>query len=296
VRPFLCLLACALLAGCGDLPRPFAGNPGQTALRLAQPPPARLLIDAPTNAMLPQDAAVQLAVDMAQALGQREVPAAAGTGGGGPADWRLGITADLKGDSVTPSFQVRDPRGRLKGNVAGPPVPAADWAAATPQVLQQTADANAGAVSDLLLRIEARREESDPTSLLNRPVKVAFLGVKGAPGDGDASLANQFRISLPKRGLPMQASPTGADFTVAGLVRAVPEGNDTVRIELQWVIVNAAGQELGRVVQLNEVPAEAVSGLWGDVAIAAASEAADGVQRLIAKTIDQKRGEAKAPA
>ena len=33
------LLLPALLAGCGDLSRPFAGNPGGAARRLVQPPP-----------------------------------------------------------------------------------------------------------------------------------------------------------------------------------------------------------------------------------------------------------------
>jgi hypothetical protein len=285
-------LAVLALSACGDLPQPFAGNPGRTARRLAQPPPARLLIDAPTDAMLPHDAAVQLAVDMAHALGTRDVPAAAGTGGGGPADWRLVITADLQADQVTPTFSVRDPKGAAKGSVPGKQVPAAEWAAATPATLQQTAEANAAPVSDLLERIEAQREESDPNSLLNRPVRVALKGVTGAPGDGDTSLAHEFRLQMPKHGEPVQDSLAGADFTIEGKVRAVPESGDTIRIELQWIVANAAGQELGRVVQINEVPAAAVSGFWGDVATAAAGEAAGGVQDLIARNVGLKRQEA----
>ncbi len=41
--PVAALLAAALasLAGCGDLPHPFPGNPGGIALRLAVPPPPR---------------------------------------------------------------------------------------------------------------------------------------------------------------------------------------------------------------------------------------------------------------
>ena len=54
------LAVLALLAGCGDLPRPFAGNPGAMARRLSQPPPARLAVPVPTDALLAEAASAAL--------------------------------------------------------------------------------------------------------------------------------------------------------------------------------------------------------------------------------------------
>ena len=49
----LAWLAVALaLVGCGDLPRPFMGRPGAEAMRLAQPPPPRLSVPPPGEALL----------------------------------------------------------------------------------------------------------------------------------------------------------------------------------------------------------------------------------------------------
>jgi hypothetical protein len=42
------------------------------------------------------------------------------------------------------------------------------------------------------------------------------------------------------------------------------------------------GEDLGRVLQLNEVPAGSLNGLWGDVALVVAEEAAGGVRDVIA--------------
>ncbi len=50
------------------------------------------------------------------------------------------------------------------------------------------------------------------------------------------------------------------------------------RVEIQWVLKNAAGDERGRIVQLNEVPAGSLNGYWGDVAVVVAQEASGGVR------------------
>ncbi len=276
-------LSALALASCGGLPQPFAGNPGATARRLAQPPPSRLLVLPAPDALLPDSGVQGFPVALAAALQDRGVPAFAAYAHKG--DWRLVVTAELQADQVTPRFVVQNPAGKPQGAVPGPAVAADQWSAATPDTLQREADAAAPGIAALLDRIEANREESDPNSLLNRPAQVAIKGVTGAPGDGDTSLAHQVGSDLAKGGVVIQPALAGADFVVEGQVRSVPEAGGITRIELQWIVSDAQGREAGRVVQLNEVPRAAISGLWGDVAIAAGQEAAGGIRDVIDKQL-----------
>lgn len=283
-RPPLRLPACwglvllALLAGCGDLPRPFAGRPGATALRLAQPPPARLAVIAPDGALLGDKAAATLATAVALALAAREVPALAERAQKG--DWRLVLAARADGDMVRPRYTVLDPKGEEKGSVDGKPVAAALWARGEPVALAQVAARDATPIAALLTRIEAARQRSDPNSLLNRAIRVAVLPVTGAPGDGDSALLRQMKRELPKFGLVLAEQPDEADFTIAGRVVVTPKGPD-IGVEITWQVHDARGHDLGRVSQLHDVPKGTLSGFWGDVAVVVAEQAAGGVNDVI---------------
>lgn len=277
------------LVGCGDLPQPFAGNPGAVGRMLVQPPPARLAVPAGTNALLPDAAARTYANAVTAALVAREVPAVAGPAH--PGDWRLDLSAELQGGQVTPRFTVLDPQGKPQGNTEGPPIDAAAWSAAAPSVLQQEAAASGSAIATLLTRIDAARRRSDPNSLMNRPPRVVVPDVTGAPGDGNRELTQQMRRLLPQQGEVVQDTPKGADFTVTGTVHTSPGPNDTTRVEIQWHVTDAQGHDLGKVIQLNDVPKGTLQGLWGDVALVVAQQAAGGVKDVI----DKQTGAAAAP-
>jgi hypothetical protein len=277
------LALAALLAACGDAPLPFAGKPGKIGAILAQPPPARLAVPAPTTALLPDAAGRTYADAVAAALLAREVPAVAGPAQ--PGDWRLDLTAELRGDQVVPGFSVTDPAGRKKGSVEGPPVSAAAWSAGTPDILQQEARASGPAIATLLAHIEAVRRQSDPNSLVNRPPRVMVAEVTGAPGDGNRSLTREMRRILPQQGELVQDKPEGADFIVAGQVSATPGPPGMTRVEIRWSVADAQGHDLGKVVQLNDVPKGTLDGYWGDVAVVVAEEAAGGVKDVIDKAV-----------
>ena len=243
----LALLLAALLGACGDLPRPFAGNPGATARRLAQPPPARLAVPPPTAALLPDDAAAALADGLAAELQSREVPAVAEAPREG--DWRLITRAEQRGTEVVPFFTVQNPAGEEKGAAQGAAVPGAAWAEGQPATMRHVAEAAAPGIAALLTQIEAARRQSDPTSLVNRPIRVFFKGVHGAPGDGDRSLARQLRVQLPGLGPVLQDTEAGADFVLEGRVDTARSGSDTMRVEIEWRVADAQGREAGKVVQ-----------------------------------------------
>jgi hypothetical protein len=283
-----------LLAACGDLPQPFAGQPGATAARLAQPPPARLAVPPPAHALLTESAADTLAGAVADALVDQEVPAVAHEVR--PGDWQLAISAELRGARVVPTYTVRDERGRAQGSAIGVAMPPQAWSDGDPYMLKMEAAAIAPKLADLLTGIDAARKRSDPHSLYNRPAQVAVLTVTGAPGDGNLALTRHMRAQLPKLGDVVQDTPVGADFTVAGRVQTAPGAGDTTRVEIQWLISDAAGHDLGRVVQINEVPKGSITPYWGDVALVVAQEAAGGVQNVILRQTGRRGPAGTGPA
>lgn len=290
VAPALALL----FAACGDLPQPFAGRPGPTAARLVQPPPARLAVPTPTHALLTDAAADTLAGAVADALVEREVPAVAHAAK--PGDWQLVVSAELKGARVVPTYTVRDERGRPQGTAIGVAMPPHAWSDGDPYMLKMEAAAIAPKITEMLVGIDAARKRSDPHSLYNRPPQVAVLQVTGAPGDGNLALTRHMRAQLPKLGDILQDAPEGADFTVAGRVHTAPGAGNSTRVEIQWLINDAAGHDLGRVVQINEVPAGSITPFWGDVALVVAQEAAGGVQDVILRQSGRRAAGDATPA
>jgi hypothetical protein len=264
-----------LLAACGSLPQPFLGNPGATGRILVQPPTPRLAVPVPPQALLSDQAAETFAQALSLALQGQEVPAVEGPAQ--PGDWRLEATVGLQGTTVVPVYTILDPTGRNRGKSEGKPLATAEWAAATPVTLARTATDAAPGIADMLTGIQ----HADPNSLYNRPARVQVLDVTGAPGDGNLSLTRQMRTLLAQFGPVVQDTATGADFIVHGTVKLVPIPGDQQRVEIQWSVATPAGDERGRVVQLNNVPAGSLNGYWGDVATAVAQEAAGGVRDVI---------------
>jgi hypothetical protein len=285
-------LALGLLAGCGDLPQPFLGNPGATGRILAQPPTPRLAVPIPPQALLSDQGAEAFAKALAEALRNQEVPAVAGPAR--PGDWRLEVTVGLQGATVVPVYAVHDPEGHDRGKSEGKPLASADWNTATPATLSRAATQAAPGVADLLTSIQAAMQRADPKSLYNRPARVQVVEVTGAPGDGNLALTRQMRSQLSQFGPVVQDTATGADFIVRCTVKLVPIPGDQQRVEIQWSVATPSGDERGRVVQLNNVPAGSLDGYWGDVATVVAQEAAGGVRDVILRQSGRTPGESKA--
>jgi hypothetical protein len=288
------LLSCLALSACGDLPEPFLGNPGATARRLAQPTPALLAVPPGSDTLLPDAANQDLANQIAAALQATEVPALVRT----PmkADWQLVTRATNEGGVVRPVFSVRDPQGREEGSAEGEPVPVAVWAAASPAMIQQVANEAAPRIGAVLTSIRVAHDKADPNSLYNRPAKVLVADVTGAPGDGDAALTRQMRARLAVLGPVVLTTPTGADFVVQGQVVMVKQPKRQERVEIQWIIKTATGDERGRVVQLNEIPAGTLDRYWGDVAVVVAAEASNGVNDVLLRQAGHDPNETRQPA
>ncbi|HEY4174071.1 MAG TPA: hypothetical protein VGM42_13655 [Rhodopila sp.] len=275
----LALLLCLSLAACGDLPEPFLGNPGATARRLAQPLTPVLAIPPGTDTLLPDAANQELAKQVAAALVATEVPAIVRTPEKN--DWRVITKAQQQGDSVTPVFSVQDPKGKEEGSAEGEKVPLHAWANPNPALLEQIAAEAGPRIGAVLTSIRIAHDKADPHSLYNRQAKVLVSDVTGAPGDGDDALTRQMRARLAVLGPIVLTTPTGADFVVQGQVKVVPIPKGQERVEIQWIVKTASGDERGRVVQLNNIPAGTLDHYWGDVAVVVASEASNGVNDVV---------------
>ena len=279
-RRFLAALVLLALAACGDLPQPFRGNPGGMAGRLVVPPPYRLAVPPPDAAMLTATESEAFAKAIAEALLKREVPAVADAPL--PLDWRLAMDMRLDGNRVVPRYALFDPDGIPQGVAEGSAIPARDWASPSAALFAEVANDASRRAADLLLRAEAARKSTNPAALAaSGPPRLYLLPVRGAPGDGNESLTARMRDSLGDNGILAQDVADGAGFAADGRVNVVPTGRGMQRVEIFWIISRRDGQELGRVLQMNEIPSGLLDRHWGDIAFAAAAEAAGGVQRVI---------------
>jgi hypothetical protein len=274
------------LAACGDFPEPMMGHPGRMGMILSHPPPQRLVVPVPGRALLDDQSAAVFAQDLASAMVAQTVPAFAQKPQRG--DWVLGVTAALGGNSVTPTYSITDPRGHVQGTITGSAVSSQAWANGDPATLTQEATAAGPQLAVLLSNIDAALKQSDPNSLYNRPPHLDLAGIKGAPGDGNDSLAREIRKDLANEGVIIVNQQNNADYVMHTTVHMTSVSPTTQHIEIYWIIDTADGKEVGRVAQLHDIPTGSLDTYWGDVAVVAASQAALGVKEVIDNNIGKK--------
>jgi hypothetical protein len=277
------LLVALFMAGCGDLPEPFLGNPGATAKRLAVPEAGMIAVPPPSDALLPSQASTDFADLLALSLQKAEVPALARAPR--KTDWRVGITAERRGDQVVPRYAILDAAGHEQGALDGSALAAPGWIAGAPWALGQAAQDAVPKILALMKSIRATRDRADPNSLVNRVAKLYVPEVTGAPGDGNVSLTRLIRTGLAEYGPLIQVTPEGADFTVKGEVTITPPAKGQQRVEVVWTVTRPSGVLSGKVSQLNSVPAGTLDGYWGDIAAAVAREASNGVDTVVERFI-----------
>jgi hypothetical protein len=293
-RLILGLGAAAALGACGELPQPYRGQPGGVARQLARPPSYRLAVPPPADAMLMNAEADTYARLLAEALMTQDVPAVDGEPL--PLDWQVVVTAARQGQQVVPRYALRDADGRSLGEHAGRAVPLRDWAEGSPDTLRGAATEAAPAIAALVGRVDARRRTGDERAAGVGPPVLLLRPVRGAPGDGNRSLTARMGERLAGLGMQVQDQAEGAGFAVEGVVTMAAAGRGLQRIEIVWTVSRRDGYDLGRVLQLNEVPNGSLNGLWGDVAFVVADEAAGGVRDVIANAGGLPQAAEAAPA
>jgi hypothetical protein len=283
LRRSLALAALLLAGACGDLPQPYRGNPGGDAARLALPPAYRIAVVKPSDVLLTDEATKDLAEAMAIALRDAEV--AASVTAPLPLDLRLTIVAqrpEANRNTVVPRYTLYDADGKSLASNTGAPVPLNAWATEAPALFKRLGERDAPGIAKLLTGIEAARKESHPESLSGKaPPRLKLVPVKGAPGDGNAALTARMQDFLTRRGLVPQNDAEGADYGVEGRVHLVDVAGNQQRVEVLWIVTRRDGQELGQVLQMNEVPKGSLDRFWADVAYVVADEASAGIRDVL---------------
>lgn len=286
--------ALLLLSGCLDVPHPFAHSGKNGSGLAANAPPARLDVPTPPNALLSDANANLWAKDVAAELLQQTIPAIAQPVRKG--DWWLNMQAELRNGQVVPVYTVMTPKNTVRATQEGQPVAAAQWSAGDEAFFTHVAQDAAVRIASVLTGIQADDMEKDPHSLKHRAARVYFTGVTGAPGDGNTSLAQAFTASFRDSADTIQNSAKNADFTVSTTVKLSPgpegtTGHPQQHIEIVWRVVDNHGKEAGAATQLHDIDAHSLDQYWGDVAVAAAQEAAAATKQII----DRYSGRDNAP-
>lgn len=288
-----------LLAGC-SVGHPFA-NPGEEATRLAllNLPPTRLAVVTPVQPA-GKESAQLWNKDMVVALLGQSLPAVSRSPERG--DWEVQLTAKPVEGGVIPQFTLVDARGKKCGEGQASEIDAAAWQSGNPEALNLATLQMAPDIARQLTNIQTGLMQEDPHSLMNRPARIYFAGVKGAPGDGDKALGEAFKGFLNDARDHVQLSPKKADYTVKTTVHlnpptpaASPDAPPQQQISIVWRVLTAAGQEAGAATQLHEIPAHSLDGAWGNTAVAAAQEAADAVRTIITNYSGRNHHQEAAP-
>ncbi len=110
---------------------------------------------------------------------------------------------------------------------------------------------------------------------------VAVLGVKGAPGKGNAELARALRLVLRKAGWPVTTRKRPDAMWVTGRVEMGPKTPRGQRVRLKWTVRAPNGRLLGVIDQSNVVPSGALDKGFGADALPAAQGAAEGIFKIV---------------
>jgi len=110
---------------------------------------------------------------------------------------------------------------------------------------------------------------------------IAIASVLGAPGDGNRALAAAMRRALRAQGARISDTQGDAAFALRGIVKISDAGRDRQRVEIEWIVSNAVGEDIGTSSQANFVPLGAVDARWGPIAEAAAEAGAEGILHIV---------------
>lgn len=277
--PFVFLLA---LVGCAGVSHSERGAQSS----LAPSPAPVLYIPSPAHALLNAPDAALYAKDLADALGDFDVPSTAGKAD--TPSWQLIVAAAQNGTQIIPVYHVLGPNQEVYGKLQGESVPATGWAAGDQSLLAQTAVRDSRPLSKLLAQINAHVQLNSPDSLVNRPARVFVGTVSGIPDDENIPLPKDLSRELTDAGLQVVNKIADADFSIKGDVNTSPAASQQIIVQLSWIVHDSNNRLVGKVVQLHELKATELPAYWQQMAAATTSQAASGIKNVIKNDMVKK--------
>ncbi|HML11402.1 MAG TPA: hypothetical protein VK432_11125 [Stellaceae bacterium] len=206
---------------------------------------------------------------------------------------RIETRPDQPGQSVvTVYWQLRDPYGNIVSERSDRlAAPTREWDNGDEARVTQLAAAGAAGLAALMT--DATPKEAPGGGR----VRVAVRKIDGAPGDGNASLANSLTAVLKHADIELVDAANGkpdVDIDCNVKLDSLPGGQQHVKIV--WYVNRAAGGEVGEVAQENDIPRGRLDGPWGDIAYSVAMAAADGIMQVVDRAVPAQRRSAGAAA
>lgn len=279
------LVLCLIVAGCGEVGRPFLGAPQATADNpLIDIPTAVGIAVVPVRG-LPDTLNVAISRAAADRLQALEIPAEAV-----PTNAGLGLTLEGTAESAAPSaaghtvsifWVLKSRRGAVTGshrqNVM---IPNDAWQKGDGPTTTLIGGEAATAIAALLgVGLPAPVAGAKPTVQLPT---VAVKPVEGAPGDGRESLRLAVIQILNEQGV--RRDDVMPDVTLTCSLTSKPATEGLQQVEIVWQAKTKDGADLGTMRLNNTIPNGALEGPWGPTAFAIADAAAADLMRLITST------------
>ena len=294
------MLAVLLLVACQPLPQPFReANKTENAL-LAPGIRAGVVVAPIADAPAPLSRAVSEAV--AAALQESDIPAAARAqtaGAGNRGSFALlgravidseSAVGSETGSEILVAWRLMGPQGDVVGTFAQREAATGTAiSGASAELVGRLAEYAAVRVVGLIANIDPGGTPGPVSESTGLP-RLVLWSVDGAPGDGRTSLTAAMAEALRRAGVPLTLELEDDSLLLLGSVHLAAAENRLQRIEITWTVLKPDGESLGTVSQSNTLPAGALDGPWGPIAVVVAENGAGGVVGLLRRVVPATEG------
>ena len=279
---FLSPLVVLLLAGCGELPRPFL--PQAKSLDLTSISYTTTVGLRPVEGAAPYDPYLMVTT-MAEELSRQGLP--------------------VSTDPAVPTRSLLIPRATVRPGAIGREqvdiawrlidekhtsrtllhqslfFPTGGWRNGESDILEAVAR---DAAPQIAREILGHSEETGPFPTYPG-ARLVVLPIQLAPGDARESLARALDTELRLASVPVARMPKEGDLLLKGQIITTPRAAGYQEVQITWIVLRAADEsEVGRINQANRIVAGSLDGPWGSTATLVARGAVFGVMDLLTRS------------